>query len=99
MVCFNATFLPYRSKDERQRGGRIKAVGRWFESGAGCGSLNGSSVVCLDSQRVPQYVDRVMKTFQLIVFCVVACLFSVLIPPRRRTIQTWHKQVYQIYSL
>ena len=31
-VCFYTTFLPNRS-DERQRSGRIKAAGRWFESG------------------------------------------------------------------
>jgi hypothetical protein len=32
VVCFNAAFLPDGS-DERQRRGRIKAVGHWFESG------------------------------------------------------------------
>ena len=32
VVCFNANLLPNGS-DERQRSGRIKAGGCWFESG------------------------------------------------------------------
>ena len=38
---FNATPLPSGS-DERQQSGRIKAVGRWFESGRCVGAFNSS---------------------------------------------------------
>ena len=52
-AAFNGTFLLNRS-DERQQSGRIKAVGRWFESGRcvgafshpkNCHNLIGSTVV------------------------------------------------------
>ena len=36
-VCFNATFMPNVS--EREQSGRIKAIGRWFESGQCVGAF------------------------------------------------------------
>ena len=79
VVWFNATFL-LNGSDERQRSGRIKAVGCWFEAGR-----------CEGPLRVRRMEDGVIDKLDVCLLCVsgtkqscCACPGQVILRCRRR---------------